>query len=85
MVNIALFWTWYRIRPLYRPSGRSHNMHRLSRTWLVKVHYLSLLPIGSSRPLKVGTRRVLFRMTLCASNNAYCEVVKNSEHINNEV
>ena len=67
MVNIAIFWTWYQIRPLYQPSGRSHNMHRLSRTWLVKVTLIVTIGRGLVATAEGAVKMGAFTDDACAS------------------
>ena len=74
MVNIASFWTQYRIGPLYRPSGSSQRCAVPTKHGLQHGHSLSLLPIGSSRPLQGRTKEGAFTDDACASNNACCAV-----------
>ena len=74
MVDIACFWTWYRIGPLYRPSERSQNMHRLSRTWLAKVTLLVTIGQRLVATAQGAVKMGAFTDDACASIHA-CRAV----------
>ena len=74
MVNIARFWTWYRIGPLYRTSGRSQRCAIRKKHGFLNGHSLSLLPVGLLRPLQGRTKEGAFTDDACASTKSPCAV-----------
>jgi hypothetical protein len=77
MVNIAIFWTWYRNRTTVSAKRRSQRCAVPTKHGLYHRHSLLFL-IGSSRPLqgvqKVGT----FTMTLAPPLNHVAQCPKRS-------